>query len=80
MPENPENRDVELKKELSRYTSLLSKVSFTGDFVILFFRKLPKANIKTIREAVSDHLGDKFDAEFSFFKVQGDRWVFRRVV
>jgi len=68
----------ELSEELKRYSSLITKVSFTGDFVFVFFSSIPKANPDYMKRAIIDHLTNRTAVDYSFFKAKKNQWVFKQ--
>lgn len=66
-----------LSKELKRYSSSISHVSFTGEFVFIFFRQFPKRNVEQIKDNIMEHLYDQTGLTFKFMKSENKQWVFK---
>lgn len=67
----------ELKTELRKLSKLVSSVSFTGEFIVVFFRSLPKLKPEFMRSDICDYLSERLGVPYSFLREEKKAWVYK---
>jgi uncharacterized protein YtpQ (UPF0354 family) len=68
-----------LLSELRKLSASVQKVSFLGDFVVIFLKNQPQQDSGAMKTAFMEILSDQLKSDYELSIEHEDRWTYRRV-